>query len=246
VVLLSANVASHPARAAAPDDKKDPKTNQPEEDDFTGTPYTEYGEFNEEEDEEEDSKFLKFGRLFGVSLGLGFEGVDGYKGVLYEGGFPVIDGKIHYWFDFHFALDLDVAWAQHAYNDVGTTQAGRVSVNIIRFGLDAKYYFDTHNLAAPLSFASPYLIVGFGAFAKSESSAKRDENVNDTAVGFSPGMGLEFAIKPRKVFLALEGKYNVVNFPKDSGTERFLNSTPKLDDFTGNFFTFIASMLITW
>ena len=33
------------------------RTNKPEEDDFTQTPYTEYGSFNEEKDEEEDTKF---------------------------------------------------------------------------------------------------------------------------------------------------------------------------------------------
>jgi hypothetical protein len=235
------------AALAGDDPKKDAKAYQPEEDDFTGTPYTEYGEFNEEEDEEEDAKFFKFGRLFGISLGLGFQGVDGYKGVIYEGGFPVLDAKIHYWFDFHFAVDLDIAWAQHSYNDdISTTKGGQISVNIIRFGIDGKYYFDTHNLSAPLSFASPYVVVGFGAFSKSESSAKKDTNEVDTAVGFSPGMGLEFALKPRKAFLALEAKYNIVNFPKDSGTDRFVNATPKLENFTGNFFSLLVNFLLTW
>jgi hypothetical protein len=88
--------------------------------------------------------------------------------------------------------------------------------------------------------------VGFGAFSKSESSAVKQTNETETAVGFSPGAGLEFTLKPRKAFLALEGKYNIVNFPQDTGTDRFVNSTPKLDDFTGNFFSVVASFLLTW
>ena len=245
IVLSSAPRLAYAADGEGKKDKES-KVALPEEDDFTGTPYTEYGEFNEEEDEEEDAKFYKFGRLFGISLGLGFEGVDGYKGVLYEGGFPVVDGKIHYWFDFHFALDMDIAWAQHAYNDISSLAQGRLTVNIIRFGLDAKYYFDTHNMSAPLSFASPYVTVGFGGFLKSESSATKGTNNSETAVGFSPGAGLEFTLKPRKAYLAVEGKYHIVNFPTDTGTDRFQKSTPKLDDFTGNFFSGTLSLLLTW
>ena len=37
------------------------RTNKPEEDDFTQTPYTEYGSFNEEKEEEEDTKFFQYG-----------------------------------------------------------------------------------------------------------------------------------------------------------------------------------------
>src|ERR1700722_17820359 len=78
------------ANAASKDKDKD-KANTPEEDDYTNSPFTEYGEFNETEEEEEDTKFLQYGRLFGISLGVGFEAVDGNRGQLYQGGFPVVD-----------------------------------------------------------------------------------------------------------------------------------------------------------
>ena len=108
------------ARAEGPPggDKADKgKTVQPEEDDFSNTPFTEYGEFNEEADEEADANFFAHGRFFGVSLGLGFEGVTGNRGLLYQGGFPMVNGKIHYWFDFNFALDMDFYFASHFYTD---------------------------------------------------------------------------------------------------------------------------------
>src|SRR5947209_990104 len=40
------------------------RTLQPEEEDFTNTPYTEYGEFNEEEEEAADTRFFQYGRFF--------------------------------------------------------------------------------------------------------------------------------------------------------------------------------------
>src|SRR5881628_3466051 len=67
-------------------------------DDYSETPFTEYGEFNEEEEEADEAKFFQYGRFFGVSVGSGFQGATGNRGLLYQGGFPTLDIKVHYWF----------------------------------------------------------------------------------------------------------------------------------------------------
>jgi hypothetical protein len=231
------------ARAAEPAAPKESKTVQPEEEDFAGSPFTEYGEFNEEREEEEDAKFFAHGRFFGASLGAGYEGVTGNRGLLYQGGFPTIDFKLHYWFDFHFALDINLYYASHFF-ETTTTNGGHTDVNVFHVGTDVKYYFDTKNLSAPISFANPYLILGFGSYTQTKSSFTQATQDPDTGVGLTGGAGLEFAIRPKKAYLELEAKYHLVRF-KDSGTDQFRTSN-NVPDLSGGFFTVIASVLFTW
>src|SRR4051812_26437303 len=113
-ILFAFSAAARPSFA----DEPSGRTNLPEEDDFKGSPYTDYGEFNNQEAEEEaDTRFFQYGRFFGISLGLGTEQVFGNRGALWNGGFPMIELKLHYWFDFNFALALDVFSAPHFYED---------------------------------------------------------------------------------------------------------------------------------
>ena len=216
---------------------------QEEEEDYKATPYMQYGEFNEEKEEEEELNFFQNGRFFGVSLGLGIETADGNRGTLWKGGFPLVDLKLHYWFDFNFALDLDFYYTQHNYN---TGNTGAVNIALYRAGLDLKYYFDTKNIAAPISFANPYLIVGVGDYSETESGATITNSStpnNSSNIGFAGGAGVEFAVKPRSTYITLEGKINVVTFDLDQ-TGNFAQYG--LPDTTGNLYTFVASILFTW
>lgn len=231
-----------PAAGAADASKANDKTIKSEEDDFSNTPFTEYGEFNETSDEEADSNFFKFGRFFGASLGLGFEFVDGKRGALWQGGFPMVDFKLHYWFDFNFAVDLGFFTAQQ-YFDTTAQGKGHVDVNILHVGLDVKYYFDTKNLSAPISFANPYLLLGVGSFSKTENSSLQGTQDTDNSLGISIGAGLEFAISPRKLYFEVEGKVHFVTF-KD--TYNPIYKSVGLDNLTGNFYTVSGNVLFTW
>jgi hypothetical protein len=216
---------------------------QEEEEDYKATPYMQYGEFNEEKEEEEELNFFQNGRFFGVSLGLGIETADGNRGTLWKGGFPLVDLKLHYWFDFNFALDLDFYYTQHNYT---TGNTGAVNIALYRAGIDLKYYFDTKNISAPISFANPYLIVGLGDYSETESGATITNSGtpnNSSAIGFAGGAGVEFAVKPRSTYITLEGKINIVTFDLDQ-TGNFAQYG--LSDTTGNLYTFVASILFTW
>jgi opacity protein-like surface antigen len=223
--------------------KPENKASKPEEDDYTGTPFTEYGEFNEATDEEDDTKFLQFGRLFGVSLGGGFQFVDGFRGALWQGGFPTINFRLHYWFSFHVALDLGLTNSSQYYQDTSTIGRGHVDVNLMNIGMDLKYYFDTKNLSAAISFASPYLLAGVGTYSKTENSIVQQGSDSDTSLGLALGGGIEFAISPRKFYFSIEGKINVVSF-KDTYTQVF--SKVGLPNLTGNFYTATGNLLFTW
>jgi hypothetical protein len=245
-MLASAVLLERPALAADPatGGSGNAKTFQPEEDDFSGTPFTEYGEFNEDSDEEADANFFAHGRFFGVSLGLGFEGVTGNRGALWQGGFPLVDFKLHYWFDFNFAIDMELYYASHFF-ETSTDNGTHVDVNMLHAGVDAKYYFDTKNLTAAISFANPYLMIGFGSYTKAESTFQLSNTVTDTGIGLGVGGGLEFVISPKKAYLELEGRYHIVNF-KDTNTSNFNKAPNNLPDLTGGFYTLSASILWTW
>jgi hypothetical protein len=228
--------------AAAGEKHGEDKTLKPEDDDYSSTPFTEYGEFHEAGDEEADTKFLQFGRFFGASVGLGFEFVDGNRGALWEGGFPLVDFRLHYWFDFNVALDVGFTTVSQYY-DTTVENLGHVDVNMFIVSVDFKYYFDTKNLSAPISFANPYLLLGAGSYSKTENSVSAQSQDQDSSLGVCAGAGFEFIVSPRKVYFALEGKVHFVTF-KDTYTTRF--SSAGLPDLTGQFFTLSGNLLFTW
>ncbi|MBC7690161.1 MAG: hypothetical protein H7222_00180 [Methylotenera sp.] len=216
-----------------------PKTEVPEEDDFSSTPFTEYGEFNEEADEAAETRFFQTGRFFGISAGAGFEGVAGNRGSLWQGGFPALDLRVHYWFDFSFAMAMAITSAKHSFSDF---QGNAISVNLLRLGLDLKYYFDVHNLASAITFANPYLVIGAGNYSKTQSNENLPAD-SDSALGFTAGAGFEFPVKPRKVYFNLEGKLHFVTF-KDTDTTNYVKfGVPNLN---GEFYTVTGSFLFTW
>ena len=218
------------------------KTDKPEEDDYSGTPFTEYGEFNQAAEEEAETKFFQYGRFFGVSLGLGFEFMDGYRGALWQGGFPSVDFKVHYWFDFNLALDLGFTTSTHYYNTT-VSGLGHVDVNLVKMGLDLKYYIDTQNLSAPISFASPYLLLGIASFSKTELSSATQNSVQDNSLGVLGGLGLEFTIAQRKTYFQTEFKVGVATF-KDTYSPTFTSAG--LPNLTGNFYTLTGNVLFVW
>ncbi len=223
------------------------RTQQPEEDDFRETPYTSFGEFNDEE-ETEDMRFFQHGRFFGVSLGLGYEGAMGNRGALYTGGLPALEVRVHYWFDFNFALTLGVYSAKHQYTGTrdGVDPAEKNDFSLFKYGAELRYYFDTRDATAPVTFAGPFLLAGIGNYSKSESSVTSPGAVaRDNAMGLSFGGGLEFPLKPRKSYLNLEAKFHSVSF-NDTGLPVLTAGGTTVPDTSGLFFTVLASILFTY
>jgi len=226
------------------------KTDRPEEDDFKPTPYTSYGDFNSEDDEAEDTRFFQYGRFFGLSIGAGYEGATGNKGLLYNGGFPAFELKVLYWFDFQLALALGVYTAKHFFNGELTAYSDatiyRYDLNIFKVGADLRYYFTTKDLSAPITFASPYLTAGFGTYSRSlTNKTNAAQPIEETSVGFNAGAGLEFVVKPKKSYFNLEGKIHVVDF-EDSQAKVNLSGGTSLKDQGGMFFSLMGSFLFTW
>ncbi|MDR3607682.1 MAG: outer membrane beta-barrel protein [Oligoflexia bacterium] len=212
-----------------------------DEEDFTSTPFTDYGEFNQEGDEEAETKFMQFGRLFGVSIGAGQDTALGNRGDLWQGGFPLIVGELHYWFDFHLALDMGFSYAPHYYNSPNTAE-GYTSVSFTHVFLNIRYYFDTKDLSAPLSFASPYILGGFGEFNKTQNYSVSNSSDSDSTVGITAGAGLEFPIVVRSVYFDLETTISSASF-KDTHNSPYTTVAP---DLTGAFLTVTGGLMFTW
>ncbi len=219
------------------------KTQVPEDEDSSSSPFTDYGSFQEDKEEEKDTFYFQNGRFFGVSVGLGYQGVAGNRGRLYRGGYPLVDFKVHYWFDFNFALDLGIFYVSHYYSDPNL--GGNVDVNLFHGSLHLKYYFDTRDFSAPISFANPYLLAGIGSATQSKSSALLTDEIKiDPALGISGGAGLEFTLIPKKTYLAFEAKYHWITFA-DTQTQDFQKAL-NIPDLTGGFYTLQMSVLLTW
>lgn len=225
------------------------RTVQPEEDDYKPTPYTSFGEFSDE-DEAEDTKFFQYGRFFGVSLGLGYEGATGNRAKLYTGGLPAFSVRVHYWFDFNFALTLGIYSAKHQYTGFVTGTSGAVTdkndVNFFEFGSELRYYFDTRDSTAAVTFAGPFLLVGVGSYSKSQTNTA-SPGVTDkfSTFGLSFGGGLEFPLRPRKTYLNLEAKAHAVSFDNDALSVT-TTGNKVVSDTSGMLFTFMASILFTY
>ncbi|MCM2322483.1 MAG: porin family protein [Oligoflexia bacterium] len=246
-LLVLSGLAGNPigAVALAADAPKTDRTLTPEEDDFADTPFTEYGEFNEEAEEASETKFFQYGRFFGVSLGLGYEGATGNRGLLWKAGMPVFDFKVHYWFDFNMALDLGITTVRHSY-ETSDANGRHVDVNLVRMGLDLRYYFDTKNMSAPISFANPFVLLGIGSYAKSEVASIDTSSVSsDSAFGVAAGGGLEFILSPRRSFFQIEGKVHLPEF-KDTNLDTFNSDPNYLPDLNGMIYTVTGNLLFTW
>jgi len=203
------------------------------------SPYLEYGDFNLNEEEVEDTNYFQYGKFFGISLGLGYQTATGNRGKLYQAAIPRFDGRIQYWFNFHFAAELGFFFANHSFYD-GTQN---YQVKMIGYGFGLKYYFETKNASAAVSFANPFLVGGVGAMSKTQTSAQGVEASSDSCFSARLGGGLEFPISYKKTYLAVEALYHTQNFLDTNETNAYSNVVP---DLSGGFFTLMAHFMFVW
>ncbi len=209
-------------------------------------PYSEYGEFDSSEDEAQDEKFFQYGRFFGVGLGSGVTTPTGNAGKLYQGGFPMVDLRVLYWFDFLIALQVMVQNSKHNYD---APPDGLSDVNFFRFLGQVKYYIDTRDLAAPVTFIGPHFIFGAGLYQRTDNigsgtgTTSGDNTQTLQAFGVNAGIGFELTLKPKKTYLDLEGMAHFVQF-SDQFDPKFKNVG--ILDRTGTWFTFGAALVWTW
>lgn len=200
-------------------------------------PFSDYVPFEDEYDIDEDERFMYFGRFFGISLGTGLHQFGGNIGKLYNTALPVLDFKMIYFFDFRLAGAFGVSSAAHAFN---AQPIGPVEVKIMRITGDMKYYFDVKNAGAMITASSPYLVAGLAQNLRTQAFQAGGSISKDNSLSISGGMGLEFALKPRKTSIGVEGRYHVMYF-KDRLDSTYLESG--IPDTTGPMYSLITSVI---
>ncbi|MBS1958947.1 MAG: hypothetical protein JST80_05700 [Bdellovibrionales bacterium] len=204
------------------------------------SPYLDYGDFNSSEEEDSDTLYFQYGRFFGISLGLGYETATGNRGLLYDAALPRFDLKVHYWFDFQFAMAMGIWFATHTFEYNNNAN----SVKLTGYYIDLKYYFDVRNASSVITFANPHLLIGFGAISKTEThSAASFTPGNDSTLSLSFGAGFEFPIVYKKTYFILDMRYWTQSFQDTDEVDRYKDRVP---DLQGGFFTLMGHFMFTW
>jgi hypothetical protein len=127
---------------------------------------------------------------------------------------------------------------------------GLTQVNLFRLLLQVKYYIDTRDLSAPITFVGPHLIAGGGFYQRTDNigsgstnSAVANTTQAQTAFGFNFGGGFELTLKPKKTYLQLESLIHLVQFG-DQLDQKFAQSG--IPDRTGAWITAQIALLWTW
>jgi hypothetical protein len=203
------------------------------------SPYLDYGDFNSSEDEDADTLYFQYGRFFGVSVGGGYQGVTGNRGQLYNAALPRFDLRVHYWFDFQFAMSMGIWFATHNFDYGADTYSAKLS----GYYADLKYYFDVRNASAPITFANPHLLLGIGAINKTlTSSASSFGSSNDSTLTINFGAGFEFPIVHKKTYFLLDVRYWTQEF-QDINNDDFQDRAANL---TGGFVSLMGHLMFTW
>lgn len=200
-------------------------------------PFSDFVPFEDEYDVDEDERFMYFGRFFAISLGTGMHTFGGNIGKLYNTALPVLDFRLIYFFDFRFAGEIGISSASHAFN---AEPNGPVSVSLLRVNADLKYYFDTKNMGAAITAVNPYVIAGISQTFRTQAFENFNRVDKDNALAASGGLGIEFALKPRKTSLGFEARYHQFFF-EDRYSQEYLPSG--IADLTGPMYSFITSLV---
>lgn len=178
-------------------------------------------------------------RTLGLGFGAGYTGTTGNAGRIYGGSrSPSIDLRAALWLDSHFAIQLSAQNSSHSYD---VEPDGLTDVNLFRALLQAKYYFDV-----PLN---PHLIAGSGMYWRSDKIGIYDgaTTMNDiqeqNALGFNFGAGIEFRLKPSKLFVQLEGVVHSVPF-SDDNDPKFVGAG--IPDRSGLWIVAQAAIMYAW
>lgn len=216
-------------------------------DEILSGPYSEYGEFDSGEDEDDNERFFQYGRFFGIGLGTGLTTATGNAGRLYQGNTPMVAFRLACWLDFHWAIQMDVQNSKHNYD---VLPDGLTDVNLFRTLLQIKYYFDTRDLSAPITFIGPHIIAGGGFYQRSDNIGAGNANAatgstvdTENAFGLNAGAGLELTLKPKKVYLQIEGLAHMIQF-RDQFSTKFKSAG--IPDRTGTWIVGTVALMWTW
>ena len=125
--------------------------------DSTFDPFIDYGEFQDDVTEQENINFFQNGRSLNLSILGGYEAVTWNIGQIY-GDSPLVFGMaISFFFDLHFAFQINGFFPYGHYNSLFNNTA-----QFSHYGIDLKYYLNKQYIGKNADFFNPYF--SFGPF----------------------------------------------------------------------------------
>jgi hypothetical protein len=207
--------------------------------DDTYDPFADYSEFDEAQDEEADINFFRHGRFVTLAFLGGMRGFTQGLGEMYT---PAFDWglALTYFFDLRFAMQFSYQTSSHPFYLSSGTVSATGTIGIEDFALDIKYYINTQNVSKGLANFNPYLIGGIRQVTRTSNINGVDGFGKEGAMGFGVGAGIELPLLRNKMFIGIQGLYEIINF-QDKNTEIVFvgqNHTgmyPNGDSYTGLF-----------
>jgi len=189
---------------------------QTDEGDDTYDPFADYSEFEGSADEEADINFFRNGRFFTLAFAFGYRRFTENLAEIYAPG-TFFGGYITYFFDLRFALMVGFITGDHNLSldyGNGSTLRGTTTVSATSFYL--KYFFNTQNVTKGLANLNPYITGGFSQIYRTTRVSGNDRYARDNAVSFDIGGGLEIPLLNNKMFLGVQGLYQMAKFSDEN------------------------------
>lgn len=238
------------------------------QDDFTvgGDIFSDFNEDLEASQVMEDERFYRYGRFFGVNLGIGYTTFTGNRGRAYTNNPPAFHISYIYFFDFLSALNLGIEYSKHTmiidtYTEGSPTDPiGAVDVSMLRPFIGYRRYIDTSDLGTAITYSNPYFVGRFEYWYQTNvyRENKKLSDESGGGVGFGVGFGLEFPIEIKRTYFNVEFLWHTVNF-FDKYTDDYRQVTPEspnydpkypseygYDNLAGYVYSVMCTYNITW
>lgn len=192
-------------------------------------PFIDYNEYEIADEEEADINFFRHGRFLTAGFSIG-------QRMFTEGMSDLFEDDIayglylSYFFDLRFALQFGYLTGNHAFSVGGLS--GDSKLNGI--SVDLKYYLNTQNVTKGLASLNPYVIGGFTSFSRESVIDGQPEFGKDSAMAFDLGVGIEFPLMDKKMYVGGQAMYQLVNF-KNENSEIILNKGTVSEVPTGKY-----------
>ena len=252
-VVLSLLFSFSPPKAMAQFSSRIPKEFQSDDLVVGGDIFDDFNENLEIEEILEDERFLKYGRFFSLSLGLGLTDFTGNRGLAYENRPPGTHIALMAFSSFRFSFLLGTAESKHSMffsskveKDPGELgkPLGLIDVNTLRSYIGFRYYIDTTDLTTALTYSNPYFTLRFERWTLVNKFIDREDIPDEKGggLGIAWGGGLEFPVQLKRSYVNYEFLIHSVNF-HDSMTSDYQNI---YQDLGGLGVTNFVSYIISW
>lgn len=169
------------------------------------------------EDEKEDKEFFHLGRylMLGVDFGLG-----AYTGGLGRTNSPGLfaGARFQYFFDKSLAIEIRLHYFKSVDQVRGSGQSLDIETTLIPITGGFRYYFDTKNAPKAIALANPYVALGGGVYNRQQtvvgtpSGFTATEDSVTSNFGMNGGVGVEFNIYRRHIYLGADIRYHYIMF----------------------------------